>query len=89
MNLPNVSVKESPVHGRGLFAGQLIDAGVRIIEYVGDVVTLSEERERRRQYKAQKIKGNYFMELVEGESSIDATINGNDSRYANHSCEVS
>lgn len=89
MSLPNVSVDDSAIHGKGLFAGQIIDEGTRIIEYVGDVIDWDEVQVRRQQYEAEGIVEKYFMELGDGESYIDGTINGNYSRYVNHSCEVS
>lgn len=89
MNLPNVYVAQSPIHGRGLFAGQTINEGVRVIEFAGDVVTKDEFKERFQQYEAEGNSEIYYMDLDEIECYIDGTINGNDARYVNHSCEVS
>lgn len=83
-----VIVKESEIHGYGLFADQMIGSNHSIIEYVGDVVSEDEYEERKEQYEDEGIAEKYIMKLGD-DQYIDATINGNDSRYINHSCEVS
>lgn len=79
----------SEIHGNGLFADQMIGANHSIIEFVGDVIDWDEYQVRKEQYEAEGIAEKYFMALGDDESYIDGTINGNESRYINHSCEVS
>lgn len=77
-------VRNSKIHGRGVFAKRPIRKGTRIIEYTGPIVSAKE---------AEKIGS----EIVEGHGhtmlfQLDKkrVINGNaggDARYINHSCD--
>jgi SET domain-containing protein len=80
-----IEVRESAIHGRGVFARTRIRKGARIIEYTG----------RRLPWKeAQKLPSadpkdpNYtvFFE-VDGGHVIDASVGGNEARWINHSCD--
>jgi uncharacterized protein len=62
--------------GLGLFALRPIEAGKRIIEYCGEIIT-NEEADRR--------GGRYLFELDE-KRSIDGKSRSNIARYINHSC---
>lgn len=82
---PLYVVHESPVHGRGVFARELIPAGTRIIEYTGEIVDW-EECCRRTEEKGGPIGHTFFFSLNNG-MLIDGGAGGNESRYINHSCE--
>ena len=75
-------VKNSPVHGRGVFAKKNIPKGTRIIEYAG-------KRVLKKDIAADLLKGLtslvYIMNLNEI-MAIDAERDGNDARFVNHSC---
>ncbi len=71
--------------GRGLFAGEDIKAGEYIVEYVGELVDSAEYQRRFNRYKSLRYKNDYFAHL-DGEFHLDATITGNNGRFANHSC---
>lgn len=81
---PHVAVRNSPIHGRGVFAVNAIAKGARIIEYTG---------ERMSHAKADRLYGD----LHDGSSHtmlfaatdkvvIDATKRGGPARWINHSC---
>jgi SET domain-containing protein len=81
---PRVAVRNSPIHGRGVFAVNAIAKGARIIEYTG---------ERMSHAKADRLYGD----LHDGSSHtmlfaatdkvvIDATKRGGPARWINHSC---
>jgi hypothetical protein len=72
----DVLVKKSSA-GLGLFAGDLIKKGDRIIEYVGDKITTDE---------ANKRGGKYLFEL-NSRWTIDGSSRKNTARYINHACE--
>jgi SET domain-containing protein len=83
-NAPKVAVRNSPIHGRGVFAVNAIAKGARILEYTG---------ERMSHAKADRLYGD----LHEGSSHtmlfaatdkivIDATKRGGPARWINHSC---
>lgn len=81
---PRVAVRNSPIHGRGVFAVTAIAKGARILEYTG---------ERMSHAKADRLYGD----LHDGSSHtmlfaatdkvvIDATKRGGPARWINHSC---
>ena len=82
--VPKVAVRNSPIHGRGVFAVTAIAKGARILEYTG---------ERMSHAKADRLYGD----LHDGSSHtmlfaatdkvvIDATKRGGPARWINHSC---
>ena len=62
--------------GKGLFAGEAIPKGARIVEYTGRRVGKAER---------QKDGGKYFF-WVGRDLMIDGNIPSNIARYINHSC---
>jgi hypothetical protein len=81
---PLVEVRDSPVHGRGVFAVQPIAKGQRIIEYLGDRVSHKAADER---YEDHDENDNHtFLFIVDKNTVIDAGVGGNDARFINHQC---
>ncbi len=80
-----IEVRNSPVHGSGVFALRKIRKGTTIIEYLGDRVTHEEVDERY----ADKLEtdSHTFLFTVNAKIVIDAGSNGNDARFINHSCD--
>jgi SET domain-containing protein len=85
MKQPPVEVRNSPVHGFGVFALRRIRKGTTIIEYLGDRVSHEEVDERY----ADKLEtdSHTFLFTVNSKIVIDAGSNGNDARFINHSCD--
>lgn len=82
---PLYRVRQSRIHGRGVFAARRIRKGTRIIEYVGERVS-HEEADRR--YEDRPIEDNHtFLFIVDKRTVIDAGVGGNAARYINHACE--
>jgi len=82
---PLVEVRNSPVHGRGVFAVAHIPKGTRIIEYLGDRVSHKTADER---YEDHDENDNHtFLFIVDRHTVIDAGVGGNDARFINHQCE--
>jgi hypothetical protein len=80
-----VEVRNSPVHGRGVFAVAHIPKGTRIIEYLGDRVSHKAADER---YEDHDENDNHtFLFIVDKNTVIDAGVGGNDARFINHQCE--
>ena len=77
-------VGSSSVHGLGGFASRRILRGTRIIEYVGERLTGAEVEAR---YAHEEDNGHTFIFHVEGDVYVDASRQGNDSRFINHSCQ--
>jgi len=82
---PPILVRDSPVHGRGVFATRRIEKGERIIEYLGDRVS-HDEADRRYESKDEN-DSHTFLFIVDSKTVIDAGVDGNDARFFNHSCD--
>jgi len=79
-----VEVRDSGVHGRGVFAVAPIKKGTRILEYLGDRVSHDVADKR---YEDHDENDNHtFLFIVDKNTVIDAAIGGNDARFVNHQC---
>jgi hypothetical protein len=79
-----ISVRHSPIHGRGVFALRDIPAGTRILEYRGQVITW---RTAKTRHATTGTAGHtYYFDRGDG-TVIDGARGGNSARYLNHSCE--
>jgi uncharacterized protein len=81
---PPIQVRDSHVHGRGVFATRRIAKGERIIEYLGERVS-HDEADRRYEGKDEN-DSHTFLFIVDSKTVIDAGVAGNDARFFNHSC---
>lgn len=75
-----ISVRRSPIHGRGVFATRALRAGERVIEYRGARIPRDELLER-------ETPGHTFLFTVNAGWAIDGGERGNSARWINHSCE--
>jgi SET domain-containing protein len=75
-------VRNSGIHGKGVFATTHIPAGTRLIEYKGE--RLSEAQVDKR-YAKDDDPHTFLFALDDG-MVIDATTGGNSARWINHSC---
>ena len=71
-----LDVKKSSA-GLGLFAGEEIKKGEKVIEYIGEKITAVE---------ADKRGGKYLFE-ISSKWTIDGTNRKNIARYVNHGCD--
>lgn len=76
-----VNIKPSRIDGQGAFAGKVIPARRKIGNLGGKVISLREARKR-----AAKTKRVAMVEFGDGRA-LDASINPNELRYVNHSCQ--
>lgn len=83
-------VRQSPIHGRGVFASRSIRKGTRIIEYIGEKIDKEESNRRGLELfeESQKTGGAavYIFDLNE-EWDLDGNKEYNDARLINHSCD--
>ncbi len=77
-------VRQSPVHGKGVFATQDIERGTQIIEYRGERTSFSEARNQDHS-DPDNIFHTFIMETSDG-TVIDAGRRGSAARWINHSC---
>ncbi len=81
---PLVEVRNSRVHGLGVFALRRIRKGTRVIEYRGERIS---HKEADRRYGEKKANDNHtFLFIVDGRTVIDAGVGGNAARFINHAC---
>ncbi|PYJ12176.1 MAG: SET domain-containing protein-lysine N-methyltransferase [Verrucomicrobia bacterium] len=77
---PTVKVRRSKVHGRGVYAGESIRKGTRIIEYTG-------KRVPERDVTDDENDPHTFYFGLDNGIVIDPEIGGNEARWINHSCD--
>jgi SET domain-containing protein len=83
---PRIVIRNSKIHGRGVYAARKLAAGERIIEYKGERITWK-EADRRPPSDPDDPNHTFFFSLSDGKTVIDANVNGNAARWINHSCE--
>ena len=82
--LRRIVVRNSPIHGRGVFALRPIHKGARIIEYKGKLIT--DKEADRRFGRLHENSSHTMLFSVDDGLVIDATRRGNSARWINHSC---
>lgn len=83
-NSPLVEARNSPIHGKGVYALVPIKKGTRVIEYLGDRISHA-EADRRYENKGED-DGHTFLFIASNRTVIDAGVGGNDARFINHHC---
>lgn len=81
---PLVEARNSPIHGKGVYAIKPIRKGARIIEYLGERISHG-EADSRYETKGDD-DGHTFLFIASNRTVIDAGVNGNDARFINHHC---
>jgi len=80
-----IEVRQSGVHGKGVYAIAQIAAGDRIIQYKGERISWKEALKRHPHDPLDPNHTFYFS--LEGGDVIDAKYGGNRARWINHACE--
>ena len=73
------------MHGLGAFAVRWIPEGTRLIEYAGARITPVEADERYPEVPGE-VHHTYLF-AIDDDIVIDASVNGNEARFINHSCD--
>jgi uncharacterized protein len=76
-------VRNSPIHGRGVFALTDLEAGTDVVEYKGRLLTTAQAD---RLYENTSDTGHTFLFTLNDHYVVDANRNGNAARWINHSC---
>jgi SET domain-containing protein len=79
-------VRNSAIQGKGVFAKKRISKDTRIIEYRGERIA-SGEADDRYEDDENTDRHHTFLFSVDERTVIDASVNGNNARFINHSCE--
>lgn len=83
-------VRNSKIHGRGVYATQNIPKGTKIIEYVGELIDKEESEKRAwaQHGKAQQTgDAAVYIFTLSKRWDIDGDVPWNIARLINHSCE--
>jgi len=80
---PLCLVRESPIHGKGVFAAETIPPGTVVVEYLGERIGREEAEQRE---AGQGPNGVTHIFAYDDHLFIDGAVGGNNSRYINHSC---
>jgi len=85
------TIKNSKLHGKGLFANCNIKAGTNIIEYVGEKITKaqSDKIAEMQLKKSQKNReeGQVYIFTLDEKYDINGNVPYNKARLMNHSCD--
>jgi uncharacterized protein len=84
MSSRRIAVRQSGVHGKGVFALDAIAEGERLIEYKGERISWKEAL-RRHPHNPDEPNHTFYFALDNG-GVIDGKVNGNSARWINHSC---
>lgn len=86
-----ITVRDSNIHGRGVFARRDIPKDARIVEYIGDKVSKKESDRRAEavisQHEKDKTTGAVYIFELNKKLDIDGNIPENLARFINHSCD--
>ena len=84
---PLYVVRNSRIHGWGVFAARRIRKGTRIVEYTGERIS---NKEADRRYDDTRMKRHHtFLFTLDSKTVIDGALRtgGGDASFINHSCE--
>lgn len=86
-----VYIKDSGIHGRGVFAKRKIPNETKIMEYVGERISKKESNRRGNEQmekaaRDQTVGAVYIFDLNK-KWDIDGNVPENIARFANHSCD--
>ena len=78
-------VRDSGIHGKGVYAVRPIKAGERVLEYKGEIITWEEALDRH-PHDPEQPNHTFYFHLDDGHV-IDGKYQGNSAKWINHSCE--
>ncbi len=86
-----ITVRDSSIHSRGVFADADIAKGTRIIEYVGERITKKEAGRRVDasidSHRKDQTDGAVYIFELNKRYDIDGNVPYNHARHINHSCD--
>ena len=86
-----IYLRDSQVHGKGIFASKDIPSNTKLLEYKGELIS-KEEGDRRRENterlsKIDPTKGESYIMEVDENYDLDGDTEDNYAKYFNHSCD--
>ena len=86
-----IEVRESEIHGTGVFASTKVPKGKKVIEYIGEKITKKESARRSialiEKNRGSETDGAVYIFEVNKRHDIDGNIPENTARFINHSCD--
>ena len=84
-------IKNSKLHGKGLFARENIKAGTNIIEYIGEKITKAQSDKiaeiQLKKAEKNKDEGQVYIFTLNDKYDINGNVSYNKARLMNHSCD--
>jgi len=83
-------LRKSSIHNQGMFAAADIEAGTRIIQYVGEKITKKESTRRALEWEAaarKKGEGLVYIFDLNKRYDLDGNKPNNPAKFVNHSCD--
>ena len=84
-------IKNSKLHGKGLFAKENIKAGTNVIEYVGEKITKAQSDKiaeiQLKKAEKNKDEGQVYIFTLNDKYDINGNVPYNKARLMNHSCD--
>ena len=81
-----IELRQSPIHGRGVFALKLLQSASRVAEYKGERIT-HREADRRYGITDDSQPDHTFLMTLDRRYVIDATPSRGWAKWINHACE--
>jgi uncharacterized protein len=75
-----LEIRPSPIHRWGVYAGEKIPAGRKVIEYTG-------ERINRKETKRRAETTLVYLFTLDPYWTLDGSVGGSGAEYINHSCD--
>jgi hypothetical protein len=82
-----IQTRRSGIHGYGVFAGEPIPAGRKVIEYTGERIARAETLRRALRVMSARGDRRVCLVVINSYWAIDGSVGGSGAEYANHSCE--
>ena len=86
-----IEVRESEIHGTGVFAKTKVPKDKKVIEYIGEKITKKESARRSialiEKNRGSETDGAVYIFEVNKRHDIDGNIPENIARFINHSCD--
>lgn len=82
-------VRDSDIHGRGVYASAFIPKETRIIEYIGELIDKEESEKRALSQHAKSVESGdaaVYIFTLSKNYDIDGNVPWNTARLINHSC---
>lgn len=77
-------VRESGIHGKGVYAIRPLKAGSKVLEYKGEIISWQEALDRH-PHDPEQPNHTFYFHLDDGHV-IDGKYKGNSAKWINHSC---